>query len=407
MRDGISTETGLLTSWPKEGPRLLWTVNGLGEGYSSVAVAAGRAYTQGQRGSRHYVAAVDVNTGAKVWETVAGGTFNESRGNGPRGTPTVDGARLYTLSPDGTLACLDAASGKVVWSQNVLQKFRGSVPSWGISESPLIDGERVIVMPGGRDGSLVALNKADGSLVWKSGNEQAGYSSAVIGEFEGVRQIVAMNADAVVGVRADNGQQLWRYTNVSNQTANIATPIVHDGRVFVSTEYESGGALLKVGAKSASEVYFTRNMRNHYSTSVLVDGILYGFNSSILTAMRFDNGEVLWRNRSVGKGSVAYADKHLYVLGEDAMVALVEARRDEYREVSRFSLKQSRNPTWAPPVISDGRLYIRNQDSLMAYDVRGSKSQSTSRLPSTDAAWTWGSWRRRSARASTRNAGRR
>jgi len=180
-----------------------------------------------------------------------------------------------------------------------------------------------------------------------------------------------MNESAVVGVRADNGQQLWRYTQVSNQTANIATPIVSNGRVFVSTEYESGGALLKVGAKSVSEVYFTRNMRNHYSTSVLVDGVLYGFNSATLTAIRFDNGEVLWRNRSVGKGSVAYADKHLYVLGEDAILALVEARSDEYREVSRFSLKQSRYPTWAPPVIADGRLYVRNQDSVMAFDVRG------------------------------------
>src|SRR5262245_12217234 len=369
-RDGISRETGLLAAWPKEGPRQLWALNGLGEGYSGVSVAAGRVYTQGQRGGRHYVTAIDANTGAKVWEAVAGGSFNESRGNGPRGTPTVDGERLYTLSPDGMLACLDAASGKIVWSQNILQKFRGSVPSWGISESPLIDGERLIVMPGGRDGSLVALNKADGALVWKSGTDGAGYSSAVIGEFEGVRQVIAMNESAVVGVRADNGQQLWRYTDVANQTANIATPIVSNGRVFVSTEYESGGALLKVGAKSVSEVYFTRDMRNHYSTAVLVDGVLYGFNSAILTAMRFDNGAVLWRNRSVGKGSVAYADKHLYVLGEDAILALVEARSDEYREVSRFSLKQSRYPTWAPPVIADGRLYVRNQDSVMAFDVR-------------------------------------
>ena len=369
-RDGISRETGLLTSWPKEGPRQLWTLSGLGEGYSGVSVASGRVYTQGQRGGRHYVTAIDANTGARLWEAVAGGSFNESRGNGPRGTPTVDGDQLYTLSPDGMLARLDAAGGKVVWSQNILQKFRGSVPPWGISESPLIDGDRVIVMPGGRDGSLVALNKADGALVWKSGTDGAGYSSAVIGEFDGVRQIVAMNESAVVGVRADNGQPLWRYTDVSNQTANIATPIVSNGRVFVSTEYESDGALLKVGAKSVSEVYFTRNMRNHYSTSVLVDGVLYGFNSNILTAMKFDDGAVLWRNRSVGKGSVAYADKHLYVLGEDAILALVEASATDYREVSRFSLKQSRYPTWAPPVISDGRLYVRNQDSVMAFDVK-------------------------------------
>ena len=369
-RDGISQETGLLASWPQGGPRALWTANGLGEGYSAVSVAGGRAFTQGQRGSRHYVIAIDVKSGAKAWETSVGGEFNESRGNGPRGTPTVDGTRLYALSPDGVLACLDAASGKVVWQQNIVRTYRGSVPPWGISESPLIDGERVIVMPGGRGASLVALNKNDGTVVWRSGDDGAGYSSAVIGEFEGVRQIIAMNDSAVVGVRADNGQQLWRYTKVSNQTANIATPIVRNGLVFVSTEYESGGALLKVGAKAASEVYFTRNMRNHYSSSVLVDDVLYGFNSAVLTAMRFSTGEVLWRNRSVGKGSLAYADKHLYVLGEDATLALVEARPEQYREVSRFNIKQSRYPSWSPPVIADGRLYVRNQDGLIAFDIR-------------------------------------
>ena len=370
-RDGISAETGLLTSWPASGPRAIWTVAGLGEGYAAVSVAGGRVYTQGQRGSRQYVYALDVNNGAKVWEAATGNTFDESRGNGPRGTPTVDGTRIYALSADGVLACLDAATGKAVWTQNILQTYRGSIPPWGISESPLIDGDRVIVMPGGRGASIVALDKNSGKEVWRSGDDPAAYSSAVIGQFDGIRQIVALNANAVVGLRADNGQQLWRYTKVSNETANIATPIVHDGRVFVSTEYESGGALLKVGAKAAAEVYYTRNMRNHYSSSVLVDDVLYGFNSSILTAMRFSTGEVLWRDRSVGKGSVAYADKHLYVLSEDAALALVEARPDRYVEKSRLSLRQSRYPTWAPPVIADGRLYIRNQDSLTAFDIRG------------------------------------
>jgi outer membrane protein assembly factor BamB len=369
-RDGISRETGLMQAWPAGGPRVIWTATGLGEGYSSLAVAGGRVYTQGQRGSRQYVMAFDVKTGAKVWETATGGVFAESRGNGPRGTPTVDGTRVYAMSADGVLACLDLAAGTVFWSQNVLRTFGGSVPPWGVSESPLVDGDRLIVMPGGRGASLVALNKFDGTLQWKSGNDPAGYSSAVVADIGGVRQIVVLSADAAVGVRADTGQPLWRYTKVANSTANIATPIVHNGQVFVSTEYESGGALLKPGAQAMSEVYYTRNMRNHYSTSVLVDDILYGFNSSILTAMRFSTGEVLWRHRSVGKGSLVYADRHLYVLSEDSLMALVEARPDQYREVSRFEIRQSRYPTWSPPVIASGILYIRNQDQLAAYDIR-------------------------------------
>jgi outer membrane protein assembly factor BamB len=369
-RDGISTETGLLAAWPAAGPPVVWTAAGLGEGYSSIAVAAGRIYTQGQRGSRQYVMALDVKTGAKVWETPTGGSFNESRGNGPRGTPTIDGTRVYAMAADGTLACLDAASGKAIWSQNVLRTYGGPLPPWGISESPLIDGDRVIVMPGGRGASLVALNKTTGALVWKSGNDAAGYSSAVITDAAGIRQIVALNADAVVGVRADNGQPLWRYTKVANSTANIATPIVRNEFAFVSTEYESGGALLKLGAANVSEVYFTRNMRNHYSSAVLVDDVLYGFNSSILTAMRFSSGQLLWRDRSVGKGSVAYADKRLYVLSEDGVLALVEPRTDQYREISRFDLRSGRYPTWSPPVIADGRLYVRDQDRLTAFNIR-------------------------------------
>jgi outer membrane protein assembly factor BamB len=368
-RDGRTSETGLLPSWPAGGPPAAWSVTGLGEGYASMAVAGGRVFTQGQRGTRQYVMAFDVKTGAKAWETATGGEFRESRGNGPRGTPTVDGSRVYAMASDGTLACLDGASGKTVWSQNVLRTFRGPLPPWGMSESPLVDGNRLIVVPGGRGASVVALNKADGSLLWQSGNDAAGYSSAVAADVAGVRQIVALTSEGLVGIRADTGQSLWRYTRVSNQTANIATPILHDGHVFASTEYESGGALLKPGAQGVSEVYYTRNMRNHYSTSVLVDEVLYGFNGSILTAMRFRTGDVLWRHRSVGKGSLVYADKHLYVLGEDGALALVAASPDGYREVSRFDIATSRYPAWTPPAIADGRLYVRNQDRLTAYDI--------------------------------------
>jgi outer membrane protein assembly factor BamB len=282
----------------------------------------------------------------------------------------VDGPRLYALAADGGLACLETASGRVVWSVNILQKFGGRNIPWGLSESPLVDGDRVIVTPGGRGASLVALNKHDGSLVWRSGNEQPGYSSAVVAETGGVRQIVALTGDAAVGVRADNGQALWRYARVSNDTANIATPIVRDGLAFVSTDYGTGGALLKLGAQGVTEVYFTSSMKNHYSSSVLVGDVLYGFNGSILTAMRFGTGDVLWRDRSVGKGSVIYAEQRLYVLSEDGVLALVEARPDRYVEVSRFEIPTGRYPTWALPAIANGVMYVREQDHLFAFDIR-------------------------------------
>jgi outer membrane protein assembly factor BamB len=370
-RDGHSSETGLLTSWPAAGPSVIWRASGLGEGYSSMSIAAGRVYTQGQQGSQEFVQALDVKTGARVWQTATGRAFRESRGNGPRGTPTVDGDRLYAMAADGALFCLETATGKAIWSQNIVQKYGGTIIPWGMSESPLVDGDRVIVMPGGRGASLVALNKMDGTLIWRSGNDTAGYSSALVADVNGVRQIIALTGDAAVGVRADNGQQLWRYPKVSNTTANIATPIVQNGNVFVSTAYDTGAALLRIEPKGVSEVYFTRRMQNHYSTSVLVGDVLYGFDNSFLVAMQFKTGEVLWRNRSVGKGSLIYADKHLYVLSEDGKIALVEARPDAYREVSRFDIPPGRYPTWAPPVIADGRLYVRAQDSLICFSIKG------------------------------------
>jgi outer membrane protein assembly factor BamB len=369
-RDGRSAETGLLAPWPPDGPPLVWRSTGLGEGYASLAVARGRVFTQGQRGSQQMVMAFDVKTGGKLWETpIAARAFRESRGNGPRGTPTVDGERLYAMAADGTLAALDVATGQVIWSQNVVQKFGGVMIPWAFSESPLVDGDRLIVMPGGRGASLVSLNKMDGALQWKAGNDQAGYSSAVIAEAEGVRQVVALSGESAFGVRVDNGQVLWRYDRVSNDTANIATPIVRDGYAFLSTNYDTGAALLKLGAQGASEVYFTREMMNHYSTSVLIDDVLYGFSNSILTAMRFRTGQVLWRHRSVGKGSLIAADKFLYVLSEDGVLGLVEARSDRYREVSRFEIPSGQYPTWAPPVVADGRLYVREQDRLLAFDI--------------------------------------
>ncbi|MCW5976606.1 MAG: PQQ-like beta-propeller repeat protein [Bryobacteraceae bacterium] len=373
-RDGKSPETGLLKAWPSGGPPLVWKTQGLGAGYSSFAVAEGRLFTQGQRDAKQYVMAFDVANGKKLWEVQSGGAYEERRGPGPRGTPTIEGDRLYSLSANGNLLCLETASGKTVWSMDLVRDLGGRIPHWGISESPLIDGENVIVTPGGRGAAIAALNKSDGKLVWKSQSDEAGYSSPVAVETGGVRAIVVLTGNGVVAVSPRDGELLWRYDKVSNRTANIATPIVRGDHVFVSTDYGTGCALLKLTSSGrgmkASEVYFNREMRNHYSTSVLVGEYLYGFSSSVLTAMRFSDGEVAWRDRSVGKGSVIFADGHLYALGENGSLALVEATPEEYREKSRFEIARGAYPTWAPPVISGGKLYLREQDNLYCYDVQ-------------------------------------
>ena len=369
-RDGISAETGLLPLWPQKGPAVVWKASGLGVGYSSLAIVSGRIYTQGQRGRQQFVSAFDVKTGKKIWETVTSRDYRDDRGDGPRGTPTVDGDRLYAMTGDGVLVCLELASGKIVWSQDLKQKYGGSIPGWGFSESPLIDGDRLIVMPGGRNASLVSLNKHDGSLQWKTGSDHAGYSSAIVVTVGGVRQVLALSGVAAIGVQEDNGELLWHYTRVSNRTANVATPIFHDGSVFLSSNYGTGCALLRLGPKTMSEVYFSSDMKNHYSTSVLVDGYLYGFNDSILTALEFATGRVAWKSRSVGKGSVAYADKRLYLLSEDGVVGLAEPGSTAYREISRFEIPHGNLPTWSPPVISDAKLYLRDQDNLTCFDIK-------------------------------------
>jgi len=373
-RDGVSSDTGLLESWPAGGPPLVWKTQGLGEGYSSFAVVGDRLYTQGQQGNQEFVLAFDTNTGKQLWKIPNGRAYHESRGNGPRGTPTTDGARLYALAADGTLVCLDAASGQRIWGVNLIDKFGGRVPTWGISESPLIDGDRVIVTPGGPGASVVALEKLKGDLLWKSQSDSAGYSSPIAFDAGGSRKVVVFTAHGAIALDMKNGDFQWRYDKVANHTANIATPIVHDGYVFLSSDYGTGCALLKLtpGAKSvnASEVYFNRDMRNHYTTSVLVDGYLYGFSSGILTGMKFLTGEVAWRDRSVGKGNVTFAEGNLYAYGEDGAVGLIEATPQAYKEKSRFEIRKGSYPTWTPPVIANGKLYLRDQDNLYCYNIK-------------------------------------
>jgi outer membrane protein assembly factor BamB len=373
-RDGVSAERGLLKDWPAGGPPLAWQVKGAGEGYSSFAVAGGRLFTLGARGGTEYVLAFDAASGKRLWEVGHGRRFNNDRGDGPRATPTVDGDRVYAFGASGDLTVLEAASGKVVWTANVLQKFGGSNISWGLSESPLVLGDRILVNAGGRNASIVALRKSDGSEIWRSQSDEPGYSSAVLLELAGARQAVFFTGERALGVNVDDGRLLWSYNRVANRTANIATPIVRGNQVFVSSDYGTGAALLSIGADAgkvaAREVYFTHEMRNHHASSVLVGDYLYGFSSSILTAMHFETGKQAWRDRSVGKGSLIFADDRLYLFSENGVAGLAEANPAGYREHGRFQLRTGGLPTWSHPVVSNGKLFLRDQDTIYAYDVR-------------------------------------
>ena len=370
-RDGISKETGLLKQWPAEGPPLVWKASGAGSGYSSFSVANGRLYTMGLRGEREYVIAFAVDTGKEAWATPHGSAFRNDRGDGPRGTPTVDGDRVYALSGSGDLTALDARTGKIVWSKNVLREFGGSNITWGISESPLVLGDKVLVNPGGPGASIVALNKANGALIWKSQSDKAGYSSAIPVEVNGTTQVVFFTAERAVGLDAKDGRLLWEYGRPANNVANVATPIARANRVFISSGYGTGGGVIEIKADNkAQEIWFTKDMRNHHSSSVLIGDYLYGFSESILTAIRFDTGEIAWRDRSVGKGSLVYADGNLYCFSENGVVGLVEATPTGYKEKGRFRLAQGNLPTWTHPVVVGGRLYLRDQDTIYAYEVR-------------------------------------
>jgi len=370
-RDGISKETGLLKQWPAEGPALVWKAAGAGSGYSSFSVANGRLYTMGLRGDREFVVAFDVATGKQAWATPHGGAYHNDRGNGPRGTPTVDGDRIYALGGNGDLSALEARTGKLIWSKNVLKEFGGSQIRWGISESPLVVGNKVLVNPGGPGASVVALNKNDGAVIWKSQSDGAGYSSGIPLQVNGGTQVIFFTDARAVGLDLNDGKLLWDYARPSNNVANIATPIARGNRVFVSSDYGTGGGVVEIKPDGkAQEIWFTKEMRNHHSSSVLIGDHLYGFSSAILTAMKFDTGEVVWRDRSVGKGSLVYADGLLYCFSEKGVMGLVEATPSGYVEKGRFNIQMGDLPTWTHPVVAGGRLYLRDQDTIYAYDVK-------------------------------------
>jgi outer membrane protein assembly factor BamB len=375
-RTGISKETGLLKSWPAAGPAVAWSISGLGEGYGSLAIRGDQIFVQGVKGRDSVVFCLNRADGKTVWTQALGAKGNDSRGGGPRGTPTVDGDRVYVLSENGDLACLKIKDGAAVWRRNILKEFGGSNPNWLISESPLVEAGNLIVTPGGNEASIVALDKMTGKTVWASKelSDPAGYSSCIAADVQGVRTIIGFTGRAGVGVRAADGKLMWRQEQAANRTANVTTPIIYDNKVFYTSNYGTGCQLLGLKAQSgevkAEEIYFNRDMQNHHGGVVLVGGYLYGFSNAILTCMEFATGKTVWRDRSVGKGTVTYADGNLYLLSENNVVGLAEASPEGYKEKGRFQIADQGWPSWAHTVVCGGKLYVRNQGTLAAYDIK-------------------------------------
>ncbi len=379
-RTGISAEKGLLKSWPAGGPRLLWKAENLGGGYSSLSVTQGKVFSMGFRGEDEAVWALDEKTGRGLWATPIGRANRDvGYGDGPRSTPTVDGDRLYVVGVSGDVACLRVANGQLLWKKSLVTEFGGRIPPWGYSESPLVDGDRVIATPGGRAATLVALNKMTGDVVWRASvpqGDMAAYASSIAADVNGERQYIQFLHGGVVGVSAKDGRFLWRYNSPANGTANCSTPVYRDGHVFAASAYNTGGGLARLApgpsGTTAQEVYFTRSMKNHHGGMVLVGDHLYGFDESNLTCLDWKTGKVMWSDRSVGKGSVIYADGSLYCRGERGGVALVEATPTAYAEKGRFDQpERSGKNAWSHPVVANGRLYLRDQEALFCYDVRG------------------------------------
>lgn len=389
-RDAKSPDTGLLQEWSEGGPPLAWKTKDLGGGDGGPAIAAGRIYGMSNRGADEVVWALSEKDGSEIWVKPLGPAFDQSwpqSKEGPGCTPTVDGERLYVLGLGGRLACLRAQDGQIVWRHSLTEDFGGRIPRWSYRESPLIDGDKLICTPGGAQATLVALDKATGETVWTSqapGSPGAAYASVIAFDFEGQRQYVQLTAQTLAGVAASDGKFLWRYDKVANRTGiNCSTPLYHEGQVFASSAYGGGAGLVKLsrdanGGVKADEVYSIRDMQNQHGGMILVDGCLYGATGGneggALMCLDFKTGKMRWDQRdNVGrraKGSLALADGRLYYRLEDGTMLLIEPNSERYVERGRFEQPdRTRLPAWAHPVVANGRLYIRDQDVLLCYNV--------------------------------------
>ncbi|MEZ6121656.1 MAG: PQQ-binding-like beta-propeller repeat protein [Planctomycetaceae bacterium] len=377
LRDNLCQETGLLDRWPEGGPERVQTITGLGEGYSTVAVVGDLLYTMGNVDGGEHLLAFDRNSGQPVWKFRNGDEYHEGQGNGPRGTPTVVDGKVYALGGSGNLCCCSADDGKVIWQKNILSEFGGSNITWGISESVLIDDGHVICSPGGSRGTVVALNAATGATKWASQvpeGPQASYASPMVAVVGRVKQYVVFTSKGIVGVRANDGEPMWGQNKSSNGTANCATPLIIGSQVFSSSDYGTGAELVTLTSRGnttqAQGVYHTKDMKNHHGGMVFLKGHVFGSNGDILSCVNLKTGQPTWRERGM-KGSVVYADQKIVFRHEGGDVVLLAADSSSYQELGRFAQPdRSNRPAWSHPVIANGRLYLRDMDKLLVYNVK-------------------------------------
>jgi len=388
-RTGISKETGLLKTWPPAGPKLLWKITDAGDGYGTAAAVGDRVYLIGNRGmEEEFVQARSATDGKLIWSAKLGKVGNpDQQPSYPmaRSTPAVDGSVLYAYSSDGDIVCIQTATGEVLWRKSARNDFGGMPGKWAYAESPLIDGNTLVVAPGGSEATIVALNKKDGSVIWKSaipGGEPAAYASAIVTQAAGRKQYVQFLHKGVVGVDAKTGEFLWRYDKTASGPANIPSPVAHDGLVYSSNARRFGGGLVALKADgngvTAKEVYFERAVPNTLGGQVLLDGYLYGTNQQGLVAAEFATGKIAWEAGEGGPGSVLHAEGLFYVHYENGDVALVEASPKGHEVKGKFTppgppphLQGDRQAAWAYPVVANGRLFIRDLGTVWCYDVKG------------------------------------
>lgn len=378
-RNGISTETGWTTQWPQAGLKQVWKT-AVGTGYGTVSVSNGRLYVLGNTADQDTVYCFDATTGQSRWKYAYPCVAKDNNGyHGVRSTPTVDGNNVYTTSRRGHLFCLNAENGQVKWSKDFTKDFGGKIPTWGYAISPLVEGDLLIVEPGGPETGVVALKKDAGEVVWKAGSDPAAYSSPVVFDLNGDRCIAVFTARGVVGRSVKDGHELWRYPWKTSWDVNAATPIIEGTKVFISSGYDSGCALFDVSSNPPKQLWKNKNMRNHVNSCVLWKGNIYGFDESELKCLDYATGEVKWSEGKYGKGSVSIADGKLILYSQNGELGLAEPNAEGYKEIAFVKALEVRpsypgkanRETWAVPVLANGKLYCRSQDDLVCLDVSG------------------------------------